>query len=231
MKYKFLLNLLVILNILFLTGCKNEKAVCPFDIKQLPQLHGFSLGMRIDDIRKLFPRITIKPPNEFGITRLTIVRKSVGVLDSVGKVDLTLSRDYAVDPVQYPEFKDIYGVRLELLDGKVTQIGILYPKNDLKMEEFKRRIKETYKLPNMFLEDGGINCDGFKINTLPLSYSINPGVPNTSWYNIRNEVGFIFHVSDTTAENTLSQREKKKEDAERAKELADREKKVREFKP
>ncbi len=210
----------------------SKKTECVLSIEQSPVLRGLKLGMSMDQVQKQFPRMIIKPPNEFGLTQLLLENKTVTKIGDIGSMHLSLKEDYSVDPALYPAFKDIYGVQVDILDGRVTSIDVLYPKKELSLDDFRKRVKETYNLSDSFLKNGSVACDGFEISTEYLSYSFNPGItPNSSWYNVSDNVGFILRFSETKTRDVLKRRETQKARQEEEAERKKREGKVNGFKP
>ena len=120
---------------------------CTRSLEQAPDLRGFRLGTTLSQIQNRFPGVPNLTANEFGSGKFTINVTSMPGPETVkpsggGYVLVSASR--------YPELLGTDRIILELVDGRLAKITVLYPK-DLKwrsVDEFVQKTAETLNLPD-----------------------------------------------------------------------------------
>lgn len=133
---------------------ENHAQECGSDVKQLPALRGFALGMKEEDLRKILPPTigrSIPDDNGYGRIDLYMVPKTDGRYASLGSEE----GPRAVDTKKFPAFQGADEMVLSLLDDSVFSVWLKYEatvkwKNG---PEFVERFAQGMGIPNNFVGD------------------------------------------------------------------------------
>ena len=119
---------------------------CRLDKSTLPPLLGFRLGMSREELERRFPGLKVKETSftELFFSASDTVPKDQNVSppDDIGHVGVNASR--------FPEFADINTVRLELEDGRISQIDLTYSDASRwkSEDDFLTFVAQTLHLPD-----------------------------------------------------------------------------------
>jgi len=239
MKSRSLILLVGCLWLALILGCvgagpPKTQTNCVWSAEHPPDIRGVKLGMNLDQVQKQFPQIKAANPDEFGLIEIYLKNKTFSRPKSsihptmVERIKNEWSGD-VVDPAQYPQFKGIFGMEIGVLDGKVTSIMVIYPDETLPDEDFRKRVKETYNLPDEVEKSSPVSCNDLEIRTGHLLREINYG---TGFFE-RDVVDWAksFSVVDKNADAVLQKRKDQKAENKAKAKREEQERKAREFKP
>ena len=133
-------------------GTVAQEPTCSLKLEQLPaasELHGFRLGMTMDQVKARVPPVTFARPDQFGLSRTSINPH----FDS--RFDATT-------------FDGVRTVSLSFLDGRLIELWIGYDTGFKwqKMDEFVAGFGKTLALPGKWQAKGRgqlITCDGVEV--------------------------------------------------------------------
>lgn len=185
-----------------------KKPACSIGSAAPLELRGFRLGMSLDEVRKRVPKLQVRPPDQFGYTRVTI------------------------RPIQASgSLKGVSGAVLDFLDGRLFFILMLYDNSTpwQSAEQFVSRVGEALNLPNEWKAHPEIHpYRGEALKSLGCgTYQFIAGFAVFDDYQKRP----VVYWYDESADDVLSERIAEAAERERQKKLQEEERKRRTFKP
>lgn len=135
------------------TKCSLKLAELP----SIPELHGFHLGMTIDEVRGRLPKVQIRGADEFGFTAFNIFP------------------DYETG-IDKKAFEGVRSISLEFLDGHASAVWVGYDKSFKwqTIEEFTSGITTALKLPDAWrskFRTRVLDCSDFTLAVIPVAES------------------------------------------------------------
>ena len=151
------MNLRILLALLFFIftsafSVAAQEAKCSIKLAELPnvpELHGFYMGMTTDQVKERVPPIVLGQTNQFGLSRTSI------------NPDFDSRFDKA-------SFEGVRTVSLDFLDGRLIELWIGYDSSFKwqKLEEFIAGISKALKVPERWQAKGRgqqLSCDGLQL--------------------------------------------------------------------
>ena len=154
--HRYLVGFLGILTVLTHLGCSKE---CSLDLAHAPELRGFRLGTTLAQLRTRFPMIPEAPPSQLGRTTISIDPASMAADINPTPSYLSGAVFLVVNSSKYPELVGTTRTNLELVDGRLASIEILYS-NDVKwtsIDEFLKTVADGLHLDGSWKKVGEDN--------------------------------------------------------------------------
>lgn len=92
---------------------EDGQAKCTLKLPAAPYLRGLRLGMDLQEVRASLPEISSRAPDEFGWTGYHVITQR-------SMWSSTNNRHIEVSIADRKEFQGVTGIRLELVDGRVS---------------------------------------------------------------------------------------------------------------
>ncbi len=114
-------------------ACHAQEATCALKLTELPQaeeLRGFRLGMTLEQVKALIPKLALRQADEFGVAKTSV------------------NPDFNPD-VNKAAFQGVRTISFEFLDDKLFSLGIAY-NNSFKwqrLDDFLPQISKALHLP------------------------------------------------------------------------------------
>lgn len=188
---------------------------CTLTLAQAPEIRGFRLGTRLEQVLARFPGLVIEPPGEFDSRIELVFRDNTSPTLNPRDITPIYDRKAYINRSKFTGFEGVDSIYLKFFDGRISFIQVVYDGTTQwkTTAEFVTRISEALGLPNTWQNksDGfspgrlspppeprverTLECDGFKA-TANFGYE---GQPELS-------------LKDTAADQVKEKRQKEKEE-------------------